>query len=107
MAADVPALETTPSTIRLLTYNIRKGKGVPSPYGPHLWLDIRLLGRAHDAANATRRNTIMDRASAAKCGDVIVTSTSLLESEISATAARVTRHSVLPPIRRSSSVTLA
>ena len=47
----------------------------------------------------------MDRARAAKCGGVTVTSTSLLESEMSATAARVTRHSVLPSIRRSSSVT--
>ncbi len=27
--------------------HIRKGKGVKSPYGDHLWLDISILGRAH------------------------------------------------------------
>jgi fumarate reductase flavoprotein subunit len=32
---------------RRMTEHIRKGKGVPSPYGPHLWLDITLLGRHH------------------------------------------------------------
>ena len=36
---------------RRMTEHIRKGKGVPSPYGPHLWLDIRLLGRAHIEKN--------------------------------------------------------
>jgi fumarate reductase flavoprotein subunit len=32
---------------RRMTEHIRKGKGVPSPYGDHLWLDITILGRAH------------------------------------------------------------
>ncbi len=32
---------------RRMTEHIRKGKGVPSPYGDHLWLDIRLLGKEH------------------------------------------------------------
>ena len=32
---------------RWMTYHIRKGLGVKSPYGDHLWLDIRHLGRAH------------------------------------------------------------
>jgi len=32
---------------RWMTHHIRIGKGVPSPYGPHLWLDIRHLGAAH------------------------------------------------------------
>ncbi|MDJ0521260.1 MAG: fumarate reductase flavoprotein subunit [Planctomycetota bacterium] len=36
---------------RRMTEHIRKGKGVPSPYGPHLWLDIRLLGKAHIEKN--------------------------------------------------------
>ncbi len=36
---------------RRMTEHIRKGKGVPSPYGPHLWLDITLLGRAHIEKN--------------------------------------------------------
>ncbi len=29
---------------RWMTYHIAQGKGVPSPYGDHLWLDIRHLG---------------------------------------------------------------
>ncbi|MDA3918998.1 MAG: fumarate reductase flavoprotein subunit [Deltaproteobacteria bacterium] len=32
---------------RRMTEHMRKGKGVPSRYGDHLWLDIRLLGRKH------------------------------------------------------------
>ena len=36
---------------RRMTEHIRKGKGVPSPYGPHLWLDITLLGKEHITKN--------------------------------------------------------
>lgn len=36
---------------RRMTEHIRKGKGVPSPYGDHLWLDITLLGRQHIKKN--------------------------------------------------------
>jgi len=36
---------------RRMTEHIRKGKGVESPYGPHLWLDITLLGREHIEKN--------------------------------------------------------
>jgi len=32
---------------RWMIYHIREGKGVPSPYGTHLWLDIRHLGKKH------------------------------------------------------------
>jgi fumarate reductase flavoprotein subunit len=32
---------------RWMTHHIRQGKGVPSPYGNHLWLDIRHLGAEH------------------------------------------------------------
>lgn len=32
---------------RWMTHHIRIGKGVPSPYGHHLWLDIRHLGAKH------------------------------------------------------------
>jgi fumarate reductase flavoprotein subunit len=32
---------------RRMTEHIRKGKGVPSRYGDHLWLDITLLGKEH------------------------------------------------------------
>jgi fumarate reductase flavoprotein subunit len=36
---------------RRMTEHMRKGKGVPSPYGPHLWLDITLLGKTHIEKN--------------------------------------------------------
>lgn len=36
---------------RRMTEHMRKGKGVPSPYGPHLWLDITLLGKKHIEKN--------------------------------------------------------
>ncbi|MBN2894568.1 MAG: fumarate reductase flavoprotein subunit [Campylobacterales bacterium] len=36
---------------RRMTEHIRKGKGVKSRYGDHLWLDITLLGRAHIEKN--------------------------------------------------------
>jgi len=32
---------------RWMTHHIREGHGVPSPYGDHLWLDIRHLGADH------------------------------------------------------------
>jgi fumarate reductase flavoprotein subunit len=32
---------------RRMTEHMRKGKGSPSRYGDHLWLDIRLLGKEH------------------------------------------------------------
>ena len=31
--------------------HIRNGKGVPSPYGYHVWLDISILGREHIERN--------------------------------------------------------
>lgn len=36
---------------RRMTEHMRKGKGVPSRYGDHLWLDITLLGRPHIEKN--------------------------------------------------------
>lgn len=36
---------------RRMTEHMRKGKGVDSPYGPHLWLDITLLGQKHIDTN--------------------------------------------------------
>jgi fumarate reductase flavoprotein subunit len=36
---------------RRMTEHMRKGKGVKSPYGDHLWLDITLLGRKHIEKN--------------------------------------------------------
>lgn len=36
---------------RRMAEHIRKGKGVPSKYGDHIWLDITLLGRKHIEKN--------------------------------------------------------
>ncbi|MBI2873104.1 MAG: fumarate reductase flavoprotein subunit [Chloroflexi bacterium] len=36
---------------RRMVQHIRKGFGVESPYGPHLWLDIRHLGKKHIETN--------------------------------------------------------
>ncbi len=36
---------------RRMTEHIRKGKGVKSAYGDHLWLDISILGRKHIEKN--------------------------------------------------------
>ncbi|MEN8131418.1 MAG: fumarate reductase flavoprotein subunit [Pseudomonadota bacterium] len=36
---------------RRMTEHIRKGKGVPSKYGDHIWLDITILGRKHIEKN--------------------------------------------------------
>jgi fumarate reductase flavoprotein subunit len=36
---------------RRMIEHIRKGKGVDSPYGKHLWLDISILGREHIERN--------------------------------------------------------
>jgi len=36
---------------RRMTEHMRKGKGVKSPYGDHLWLDITVLGREHVEKN--------------------------------------------------------
>lgn len=36
---------------RRIMEHIRKGKGVKSPYGEHIWLDISILGREHIEKN--------------------------------------------------------
>jgi len=36
---------------RRMMEHIRNGKGVPSPYGDHIWLDISILGRKHIEKN--------------------------------------------------------
>ncbi|MFC3847599.1 fumarate reductase flavoprotein subunit [Helicobacter baculiformis] len=36
---------------RRILEHIKSGKGVPSPYGEHVWLDISILGRAHVEKN--------------------------------------------------------
>lgn len=36
---------------RRMTEHMKAGKGVPSPYGDHIWLDISILGREHIEKN--------------------------------------------------------
>jgi fumarate reductase flavoprotein subunit len=43
---------------RRMMSHIRKGEGVDSPYGPHLWLDIRHLGQKHIELNLREVATI-------------------------------------------------
>ncbi|WP_434953072.1 fumarate reductase flavoprotein subunit [Shewanella sp. HL-SH4] len=46
---------------RRMTEHMRKGKGVDSPYGPHLWLDITLLGRKHIETNLREVKEICEK----------------------------------------------
>ena len=43
---------------RRMTEHMRRGLGVPSPYGDHLWLDIRHLGEAHIRTKLREVDTI-------------------------------------------------
>ncbi|HZE21391.1 MAG TPA: FAD-binding protein, partial [Desulfobaccales bacterium] len=43
---------------RWMLHHIQKGFGVDSPYGPHLWLDIRHLGAEHILTNLREVYTI-------------------------------------------------
>jgi fumarate reductase flavoprotein subunit len=43
---------------RWMVHHIRQGFGVESPYGPHLWLDIRHLGPDHICTNLREVATI-------------------------------------------------
>ncbi len=43
---------------RWMLHHLRRGLGVESPYGPHLWLDIRHLGRQHICTNLREVATI-------------------------------------------------
>lgn len=43
---------------RWMLHHMRRGFGVESPYGPHLWLDIRHLGAAHICTNLREVATI-------------------------------------------------
>ncbi|MBI4300522.1 MAG: fumarate reductase flavoprotein subunit [Chloroflexi bacterium] len=36
---------------RRMVYHMRQGYGIDTPYGPHLWLDIRHLGKEHIETN--------------------------------------------------------
>ncbi len=43
---------------RWMVHHMRQGFGVESPYGPHLWLDIRHLGEEHICTNLREVATI-------------------------------------------------
>jgi fumarate reductase flavoprotein subunit len=43
---------------RWMLHHMRQGFGVDSPYGPHLWLDIRHLGEEHICTNLREVHTI-------------------------------------------------
>ncbi|MCL6621451.1 MAG: fumarate reductase flavoprotein subunit [Syntrophobacterales bacterium] len=43
---------------RWMVHHMHKGFGVESPYGPHLWLDLRHLGEAHICTNLREVYTI-------------------------------------------------
>jgi fumarate reductase flavoprotein subunit len=43
---------------RWMLHHIQKGFGVDTPYGPHLWLDIRHLGPEHICTNLREVHTI-------------------------------------------------
>jgi len=43
---------------RWMLHHIQKGFGIDSPYGPHLWLDIRHLGPDHICTNLREVHTI-------------------------------------------------
>ena len=45
---------------RWMVHHMRRGFGVDSPYGPHLWLDIRHLGEAHVCTNLREVHTICE-----------------------------------------------
>ncbi len=45
---------------RWMAHHMRQGFGVDSPYGPHLWLDIRHLGQAHICTNLREVHTICE-----------------------------------------------
>jgi fumarate reductase flavoprotein subunit len=45
---------------RWMLHHMRQGFGVDSPYGPHLWLDIRHLGEAHVCTNLREVHTICE-----------------------------------------------
>jgi len=45
---------------RWMLHHMNQGFGVDSPYGPHLWLDIRHLGEAHILTNLREVHTICE-----------------------------------------------
>ncbi|HAY23403.1 MAG TPA: fumarate reductase flavoprotein subunit [Desulfobacterales bacterium] len=57
---------------RRMMYHINQGFGVESPYGPHLWLDIRHLGREHLCTNLREVSTICSNFLGIDCAESLI-----------------------------------
>ncbi|MGQ9687731.1 MAG: fumarate reductase flavoprotein subunit [Desulfobaccales bacterium] len=57
---------------RWMLHHIRRGFGVDSPYGPHLWLDIRHLGREHICTNLREVHTICENFLGIDCVEELI-----------------------------------
>ena len=57
---------------RWMLHHIRQGFGVDSPYGPHLWLDIRHLGPDHICTNLREVHTICQNFLGIDCVEALI-----------------------------------
>jgi fumarate reductase flavoprotein subunit len=57
---------------RWMLHHIQKGFGVDSPYGPHLWLDIRHLGAEHILTNLREVHTICQNFLGIDCVEALI-----------------------------------
>jgi fumarate reductase flavoprotein subunit len=55
-----------------MLHHIRQGFGVDSPYGPHLWLDIRHLGSEHICTNLREVHTICQNFLGIDCVEALI-----------------------------------
>jgi len=57
---------------RWMIHHMRQGLGVDSPYGPHLWLDIRHLGKDHIMLNLREVHTICENFLGIDCVEELI-----------------------------------
>jgi fumarate reductase flavoprotein subunit len=57
---------------RWMLHHMRQGYGVESPYGPHLWLDIRHLGREHICVNLREVHAICENFLGIECVEELI-----------------------------------
>ena len=57
---------------RWMLHHMRQGLGVDSPYGPHLWLDIRHLGKEHIMLNLREVHTICENFLGIDCVEELI-----------------------------------
>ncbi len=57
---------------RWMLHHMQKGYGVDSPYGPHLWLDIRHLGKEHICVNLREVHTICENFLGIDCVEELI-----------------------------------